>query len=548
MPRVQVGYNPGAEALQTTASPNIQAVKAQYDPRSSSAFQLAEALGKQQPLLDKFNEDLKADKRRQEVLDTMKVPAFVAQAQREIGDGVIDGVQAGKVAPNTSVTVNARTNDGLGSEWGRKNVQGLIDSVNADAALIQDPTKRAAFIQQKKAELIAQLPKDNDFFVSGALVAIDKEINSFENRWQAKSTAYAVEVQTKDFSGKVVEALASANPDEALLKLDQTWKTSSALDNNTRNKLVVDTITQQAYGDRNGALLDKIPQRFLNSETKAQITKVRAQIQELKMVDYRAVKTLEADQREASLRSGKTDIVKRVAAGQNFDPAEFRDNPELYQFAVTMREAPRLPAAQSSANLQRVRQTILSQATVDGVDANKLMDDALKNPLLNPADREKLVTEMPKLVEGMVAMNDETVKSAYTTRIGASLEEAAKNPLIVLSPTLRSRTVNLFDQQVRQGFNAFYEEKGTWPTGGFKTKIVDEAVKATEAFMASQLQVGGRAGGAATGSPKNEASGVVTRPAAAPAAPVKIKDAADYNALPSGATYITPEGVTKRKP
>lgn len=45
MARVQVGYDPRAEALQTTAAPNIQAVKASYDPRSSSAFQLAEALG-----------------------------------------------------------------------------------------------------------------------------------------------------------------------------------------------------------------------------------------------------------------------------------------------------------------------------------------------------------------------------------------------------------------------------------------------------------------------------------------------------------------------
>lgn len=518
MPRVQVGYNPGAEALQTTASPNIQAVKAQYDPRSSSAFQLAEALGKAQPVLDKFNEDLKADQRRKEILDNMKVPAFVAKAQEELGTGVIDGVQAGKVAPNTSITVNARTNDGLGAEWGRKNVQGLIDGVNADAILMQDPAKRAEFIKQKKAELLASLPKDNDFFVSGALVAIDKEINSFENGWQAKSTAYAVAVQTKDFSGKVVEALASANPDEALLKLDQTWKSSSALDNNTRNKLVVDTITQQAYGERNGALLDKIPPRFLNSETKAKITQVRAQIQELKMSDYRAVKTLESDERDAFLRSGKTDIVRRVAAGQPIDPAEFRGNPELYQFATTMREAPRLPAAQSSANLQRIRQGILSNATVAGVDSNKLMNEALNNPLLNPADREKLVTEMPRLVEGMVAMNDEQVKSAYTTRIGASLDEASKNPLIVLSPTLRSRTVNLFDQQVRQGFNAFYEEKGTWPTGGFKTKIVDEAVKATEAFMASQLSVGGRgAAPAATPAP--------AAPAATPSAVRKYNPA-----------------------
>jgi hypothetical protein len=46
MARVQVGYDPRAEALQTTAAPNIQTVQArQADPNSSKAFQLAAALG-----------------------------------------------------------------------------------------------------------------------------------------------------------------------------------------------------------------------------------------------------------------------------------------------------------------------------------------------------------------------------------------------------------------------------------------------------------------------------------------------------------------------
>jgi hypothetical protein len=44
MPRVQVGYNPGAEALQTTAAPNIQTQMVAHDPNSLKAVQLAEAV------------------------------------------------------------------------------------------------------------------------------------------------------------------------------------------------------------------------------------------------------------------------------------------------------------------------------------------------------------------------------------------------------------------------------------------------------------------------------------------------------------------------
>ena len=47
MPRVQVGYDPRAEALQTTAAPNIHTEQARFDPNASKAYQLAAALGSQ---------------------------------------------------------------------------------------------------------------------------------------------------------------------------------------------------------------------------------------------------------------------------------------------------------------------------------------------------------------------------------------------------------------------------------------------------------------------------------------------------------------------
>ena len=47
MPRVQVGYDPRAEALQTTAAPNIKTEQARFDPNASKAYQLAAALGSQ---------------------------------------------------------------------------------------------------------------------------------------------------------------------------------------------------------------------------------------------------------------------------------------------------------------------------------------------------------------------------------------------------------------------------------------------------------------------------------------------------------------------
>jgi hypothetical protein len=84
-------YDPGVEALQTTAAPNIQTVLASGDPRSSSAFRLAEALGKVQPALEQFQQEqehrktqeqmLKVDAYREQFVKDMQPDGAVTQAQ-----------------------------------------------------------------------------------------------------------------------------------------------------------------------------------------------------------------------------------------------------------------------------------------------------------------------------------------------------------------------------------------------------------------------------------------------------------------------------------
>ena len=54
MPRVDPGYAPRPEGVQVAASPNIATEQARFDPRGSSAFRLAEALGAAGPEIDKI--------------------------------------------------------------------------------------------------------------------------------------------------------------------------------------------------------------------------------------------------------------------------------------------------------------------------------------------------------------------------------------------------------------------------------------------------------------------------------------------------------------
>lgn len=514
MPRVQAGYDPRAEALQTTAAPNIQTEQARFDPNASSAYQLAAALGKAQPIIDKFAAEYEHRKQQEEIL---KIPAFIAKAQSELGDGTVKAAQDGTIAPSSSSVVNARVNDGLGAEWGRKNVQPLIDGIMANADLQTNAEARAAAIKEGRAKLLDQLPKNNDFFVSGAVTAIDREIGQRENQWQTQTAQYHKEVQAKDFSGKVVDALRTGDPAKALEALDATWKTSSSLNNIERNKLVVETITQQAFASDDPSMLDKIPTRFRSAETDAVIKKTQILIQEKRMQKVRDAKFLTEFEREESFRKDTLQMITDAADGKSIDPAKYRNNPDSYQKALTIKDADRIPTAQSAANYQKVRTGILNGATTVGLDQNKVVDDILANKNINNTDKRKLIEEVPRLIEGTIAMNDDMVKSVYSTRVGASLDALEKSPNarisnIVTGTNLRGNAVKMFDQGIRMGFNAYYEENGKWPTGKAKQDIVDAQVDKTEAFIANQVKLGGTQSSAPGESPAPAAKTTTAKP------------------------------------
>ena len=119
MARVQVGYDPRAEALQTTAAPNIATEQARFDPRASSAFQLAEALGKAQPVIDQFNQDYERKKAQDALLQNMKVESYKEQFQRDNKDGAVTAAQVKEKFPETVPVVAARVAESIGLDFGR---------------------------------------------------------------------------------------------------------------------------------------------------------------------------------------------------------------------------------------------------------------------------------------------------------------------------------------------------------------------------------------------------------------------------------------------
>jgi hypothetical protein len=520
MPRVQVGYNPGAEALQTTASPNIQAVKAQYDPRSSSAFQLAEALGKAQPVLDKFNDSYERNRALEQQAQLMKLDSYKSQIVTD-NNGPVSEAQVGARFPETVPVVRMRIAEGAGAEQGKKLIQPVIDAIMADANLQNDTAARAAFIKQKRGEILGGIPAGNEFYASGAIGAIDKELGQYENQWQRQTATYHKEVQSKDFSGKVVEALGSAEPGKAIEALDANWKVSSSLNNIERNKLVVETVTQQAYATDNPALLDKVPTRFLNAETSAKIQQAKLQITQIRIGKVRDASFLEGKAREDATRGAKTDIVGKLAKGEAIDPGVYRGDPEAFNYAMSMKDAGRLPDVQSVSNATRIRTAVLNGSTVGTMNQNQVIDQIMNNPAINPKEKQALIADVPKLMEGMILLKDEGVQVAMSTRIDARLKVLegstnAKIQSLITGGNLRAQAMQVFQQGLEGSFTAYFEDNKQWPTGKAKQEIIRVETEKAERLIEELTRIGTQAtpaapaGGARSGGPA---------PAAAPVRP-----------------------------
>lgn len=499
MARVQVGYDPGAEALQTTASPNIQTIQARFDPRSSSAFQLAEALGKTEPILEKWREEQKREKLQN---DLLQLPALQARFRQELNNGTVTATQVGTMRPDLSTVVRARVAEGIGAEHGKEQIQGLINEVAGNAELLQDNTKRAEFIAKRKSEIFGKLGGD-DFYRAGFISSVDKELNQWENGWQRQTNQYQTAVQERDFSGKAAEALASPDPAAALETLDSSWGQSSSLNNIKRKELIVGTAIDQAVAGGNTAILDKVPEKYLNADLKAKIADTKQKIESWRMSQYRFAREYEKEQQAERVRTGKLEILKEFSEGGQINPFKYQNVPELFEYAQGMVNAPRVSEPDSAAASTQIRQTILNQSTVVGMDPKTTIDQIHRNPYINPKDKVKLIEEVPKLIEGTIAMQDPMVRSVLDTRIEARLKalEGSTNARIqtlISGRNLRGEVMKTFDMGIRQEFQSYYESNNrTWPTGRAKQEIIDRQTEKAEKLLESMTSVSAASQGAA---------------------------------------------------
>jgi hypothetical protein len=423
----------------------------------------------------------------------MKLPAYIEQIKRDHGTGMITAAQVGEIFPEMVPTIRSRVAQALGEEWGKERMTQIVDEVLTDENLRLNTEARKEYIERRRAELFAEIGGGNDFYEAGAVAAFDKALASHELNWQRETAAYHVEAMKRQWQREVFD-LIDAGP-QALLDLDSKWKMSGGLNHDTRNALLVDAVAQVAYERDDPSILDRIPTRFLNRDSKLVIAEYKAKIENLRWNQYSRAIQMENHARDQMIRDGKTEVLQRFFDGDQIRPGEYRLMPEVEDYLNQVLSRPRVNPVESEANARRIRTKIMEAATTGdlthlGISGNLFNEDALISLIqdstdLNPQDALALINEMPKLLEGIALLRDDDVRQQLGDRLRPHLDQLQASLPGTLERALGGRSLygvamKHFQDDLRRAFTAYYEEKGEWPKGFEKRDLIEASLQRTE--------------------------------------------------------------------
>lgn len=176
MARQQVGYNPGAEALRPTVSPNYQMIQPQSAESilsENKGFQLASALGS--PSVQKALEQFGASK------EEADKAAGQAYANSKTVDELKAEIDSGELAASKSPVFNATVQHIYGENTQSKFERETISKLNTGELKFDDPAQLEEYLVNGRNEYLTGADK---FAIAG----FDKRWNQFR---EAAQTAHA---------------------------------------------------------------------------------------------------------------------------------------------------------------------------------------------------------------------------------------------------------------------------------------------------------------------------------------------------------------------
>lgn len=486
----RVGLAPAAARVDTYVRPQAIA-------QDNRLGQLADALAQLSPALQKYSAAATPNMEKQQM---EKLKWYTAQFTKDKETGAVTATQVKEMFPELVPTVAARIAQATGEQEAKQWAQDQVQDILQNDQIRLNSAERRAYLDNIRKQAFEKTGGE-DFYGTGFLEQVDRTLNEFETTWMRETATYHQELQKNSFSDAVVNTLKNGGD---LMALDDEWKQSSSLNNIERNKIVVDSVVSQAVAESNVKLLDSIPTRFLNAESKAELAKVGQQIEAAKYSEFVRAKEIAEFQRSQSIRSGKAAILQRLVSGDAVNPADYYKTPELYEYALRLNSQPTLDATYSTRNAASVRSKLLQAGTTGSftqafeadpeflydfrqdqdVTEDKLRDHIMSRSDLNPNDKQKLIDDIPTLMGGVNLLRDQEVTTYFDSNLGADLKVFAQSPqaqiLQIQGVNAQGAVRSTFFNTLAYEVNAYIEEENQIPRGRAKLELLERARQAAD--------------------------------------------------------------------
>jgi hypothetical protein len=482
-------------SLSPSAAPTGTYVKAAGPAQDNRTGLLINALSSISPALERA---YAARKESLENTQMPNVPLWASQFAKDREIGAVDSAQVKEMFPEAVPTVVARIQQSTGEiharRWAIEKVQRLLE----DDSIRLNSEQRQAYLDQVRAEAL-ELVAGKDFYGAGFIEQLDRSLNQFETTWLQETAKYHEDVQAEALANKAAEALKSGGD---LLELDSQWNASSSLNHQQRNEVVVNAAIAQAMTDLDSRLLDRVPDRFLNAESKAKFEQAKRQIATTRHTQYTRSLQMQEQQRKEQLRQQKLEVIQRVASGEYVSPVEAYNNPDLYEFIVEVNNKPAINPTLSKAQAAQFESSVMEAATSGSFldafgddpgfrflfpDESAVTEDGLRDYILsrwdiNQGDKVKLIEKLPDLMQGVDFLRDPAISAEYENGIGSDAKVFAQSllgsQLMGMGFNIQGNTRTAFYTELRKGFTAYIEEHGQIPTGQARNEIIKAATEA----------------------------------------------------------------------
>lgn len=259
MPRVQVGYDPRAEALQTTAAPNIQTEQARNDPNGSKAFQLAAALG-----APSVQQGLQSLMQKSQERDMEKAQAYAnSMTVEELGKQIKDG----KILPSQSPAYVATVQHIYGENTLAGFERDTISKMERGELKFKDQAEIDAYLKDYRDKTLGG---QSDYAVAG----FDKKYNQFRlNLGAANAKLRDAEFVTRgtqeaqDNLTTIMDEVKGKPPEEqaaAIVERYQLLRKTSLL-KDEQGKEALSQVMAQAVATGNTALIEQLAKTKLDN-------------------------------------------------------------------------------------------------------------------------------------------------------------------------------------------------------------------------------------------------------------------------------------------